>query len=34
MMGKGKDAKKMTKKVPLKTAKQKKAEKRLKRAKK
>ena len=33
-MGKGKNAKKMTKKVPLKTAKQKKAEKRLKKAKK
>ena len=33
-MGKGKDSKKMIKKVPLKTAKQKRAEKKLKKAKK
>ena len=33
-MSKGKDSKKMTKKVPLKTAKQKRAEKKLKKAKK
>jgi hypothetical protein len=33
-MGKGKDSKKTTKKIPLKTAKQKRAEKKLKKAKK
>ena len=33
IMGKGKDSKKMTKKAPLKTAKEKRAEKRLKKAK-